>query len=42
VADSIVAGLEKGSHTVWSPPILRLVMFVLRHLPRFVFRRLPA
>lgn len=42
VADSIVTGLEKGSHTVWSPAILRLVMFVLRHLPRAVFRRLPA
>lgn len=41
VADSIVGGLEKRSHTVWSPAILRLVMLVLRHLPRAVFRRLP-
>lgn len=42
VAASIVSGLEKGSNTVWSPPILRLVMFVLRHLPRAIFRRLPG
>lgn len=41
VADSIVGGLEKRSHTVWSPPVLRLVMFVVRHLPRAVFRRMP-
>jgi decaprenylphospho-beta-D-erythro-pentofuranosid-2-ulose 2-reductase len=41
VAEAIVRGLEKGSHTVWSPPVLRLVMMVLRHMPRAVFRRLP-
>ena len=40
VAESIAAGLRRSSHTVWSPGPLRLVMSVLRHLPRAVFRRL--
>src|SRR2546423_11185160 len=30
VADSIVAGLRRSSHTVWSPAPLRLVMSALR------------
>ena len=41
VADAIVQGIRRRSHTVWAPPILRPVMSVLRHLPRPVFRRLP-
>jgi decaprenylphospho-beta-D-erythro-pentofuranosid-2-ulose 2-reductase len=41
VAAAIVKGLARGAHTVWVPPILRVVMSVLRHVPRGVFRRLP-
>jgi decaprenylphospho-beta-D-erythro-pentofuranosid-2-ulose 2-reductase len=41
VAAEIVRGLARGSHTVWAPPVLRVVMSVLRHLPRPLFRRLP-
>jgi decaprenylphospho-beta-D-erythro-pentofuranosid-2-ulose 2-reductase len=40
VGREIVKGLRRGSHTVWAPPVLRLVMAGLRHLPRPVFRRL--
>jgi decaprenylphospho-beta-D-erythro-pentofuranosid-2-ulose 2-reductase len=40
VADAIVTGLARGSHTVWVPGVLRWVMSVLRHLPRPLFRRL--
>jgi len=40
VADAVVAGLARGSHTVWVPGPLRWVMSVLRHLPRPLFRRL--
>lgn len=40
VADAILDGLRRGSHTVWAPPVLRWVFAVLRHLPRPVFRRL--
>jgi decaprenylphospho-beta-D-erythro-pentofuranosid-2-ulose 2-reductase len=40
VAESIAAGLRSGAHTVWSPAPLRLVMSALRHLPRWLFRRL--
>jgi decaprenylphospho-beta-D-erythro-pentofuranosid-2-ulose 2-reductase len=42
VADAILAGLRRGSETVWAPGVLRLVMSGLRHLPRPVFRRLPG
>ncbi|MGH2855206.1 MAG: decaprenylphospho-beta-D-erythro-pentofuranosid-2-ulose 2-reductase [Solirubrobacteraceae bacterium] len=41
VADAIVSALARGAETVWVPPSLRLVMAVLCHLPRSVFRRLP-
>jgi decaprenylphospho-beta-D-erythro-pentofuranosid-2-ulose 2-reductase len=40
VAEAIVGGLARGSHTVWVPGALRWVMAVLRHLPRPLFRRL--
>jgi decaprenylphospho-beta-D-erythro-pentofuranosid-2-ulose 2-reductase len=40
VADAIVEGVRRGSHTVWAPPALRWVFAVLRHLPRPLFRRL--
>ncbi|MCX5399268.1 decaprenylphospho-beta-D-erythro-pentofuranosid-2-ulose 2-reductase [Streptomyces sp. NBC_00102] len=42
VADAIVTGLRRGSETVWVPGALRVVMSVLRHVPRPLFRRLPA
>jgi decaprenylphospho-beta-D-erythro-pentofuranosid-2-ulose 2-reductase len=41
VAAAIVAGLGRGSETIWAPAPLRYVMSVLRHVPRPVFRRLP-
>ena len=41
VADAIVAGLGRGSETIWAPAPLRYVMSALRHIPRPVFRRLP-
>ncbi|MFM8238245.1 MAG: decaprenylphospho-beta-D-erythro-pentofuranosid-2-ulose 2-reductase [Actinomycetota bacterium] len=41
VAEVIVRGLARGSDIVWAPPVLRLVMSALRHLPTPIFRRLP-
>jgi decaprenylphospho-beta-D-erythro-pentofuranosid-2-ulose 2-reductase len=41
VAAAVVDGLRRRRETVWVPPALRVVMSVLRHLPRAVFRRLP-
>ena len=41
VADATVRALGRGRDVVWVPPGLRVVMSVLRHLPRPVFRRLP-
>lgn len=41
VADALVDGIRLGRHTVWVPAKLRLVMAVVRHLPRPLFRRLP-
>jgi decaprenylphospho-beta-D-erythro-pentofuranosid-2-ulose 2-reductase len=40
VARAIVAGLRRGADVVWVPPVLRWVMVGVRHLPRFVFRRI--
>ncbi len=42
VAEVIVGAVASGAEQVWAPPPLRLVMSVLRHLPRPVFRRLPV
>ncbi|MET7762238.1 decaprenylphospho-beta-D-erythro-pentofuranosid-2-ulose 2-reductase [Streptomyces sp. NPDC005336] len=42
VAEAIEEGLRRSSGTVWVPGALRVVMSVLRHLPRAVFRRLPG
>ncbi|MQA33274.1 decaprenylphospho-beta-D-erythro-pentofuranosid-2-ulose 2-reductase [Modestobacter roseus] len=41
VAEAIVSGIRSGRHTVWVPGLMRVVMSVLRHVPRPVFRRLP-
>lgn len=41
VADDVLAGLSRGREIVWSPRALRWVMLVLRHLPRWLFRKLP-
>ena len=42
VADAVVKGLAGSATVVWAPATLRLVMSVLRHVPRPVFRRLPV
>jgi decaprenylphospho-beta-D-erythro-pentofuranosid-2-ulose 2-reductase len=42
VADATIAGLRRGAHTVWSPPALRWVFMVLRHVPRPLWRRMPG
>ncbi|MET8942179.1 decaprenylphospho-beta-D-erythro-pentofuranosid-2-ulose 2-reductase [Streptomyces sp. NPDC004542] len=41
VATAIELGLRRRAETVWVPGALRLVMSVLRHAPRALFRRLP-
>lgn len=41
VADAVVAAVGDGRELVWVPGTLRVVMSILRHLPRAVFRRLP-
>ena len=41
VAEVIVDAVRRGRELVWVPAPLRLVMTVLRHLPRPIFRRLP-
>jgi decaprenylphospho-beta-D-erythro-pentofuranosid-2-ulose 2-reductase len=42
VADAVAKGLRRRTELVYVPSALRLVMAVLRHLPRAVFRRLPV
>ena len=41
VAAVVVDAVRKRRELVWAPASLRIVMSVLRHLPRAVFRRLP-
>jgi decaprenylphospho-beta-D-erythro-pentofuranosid-2-ulose 2-reductase len=41
VAAAVLAAVEERKDQVWVPGTMRVVMSVLRHLPRRVFRRLP-
>jgi len=40
VATAVLAGLESGAQTVWAPRALRLLMIVMRAIPRPLFRRI--
>jgi decaprenylphospho-beta-D-erythro-pentofuranosid-2-ulose 2-reductase len=42
VAEAVERGLARGSEVVWVPPALRWAFWVLRLLPRGLWRRLPA
>jgi decaprenylphospho-beta-D-erythro-pentofuranosid-2-ulose 2-reductase len=41
VAQATVAALDRRAHTIWVPSRLRYLFAVLRHLPRWLYRRLP-
>lgn len=41
VADITVDAVRKGAELVWAPAPLRLMLSVLRHIPRKIFRKLP-
>jgi decaprenylphospho-beta-D-erythro-pentofuranosid-2-ulose 2-reductase len=41
VADLVIGGVAKRKELVWAPAPLRVLMSVLRHIPRAIFRRLP-
>lgn len=40
VAADIVAGIEAGKPLVYTPGKWRIIMMVIRHMPRFIFNRL--
>ncbi|HLQ20513.1 MAG TPA: SDR family NAD(P)-dependent oxidoreductase [Tabrizicola sp.] len=40
VAANIVAGIEAGRPVVYTPGKWRIIMMVIRHMPRFIFNRL--
>ncbi|MGH4023208.1 MAG: KR domain-containing protein [Pseudonocardiaceae bacterium] len=42
VADVIVDSVAKEREQAWAPAQMRLMMSVLRHVPRPIFRRLPV
>ncbi|GDY31219.1 decaprenylphospho-beta-D-erythro-pentofuranosid-2-ulose 2-reductase [Gandjariella thermophila] len=42
VADVVVDAVRHHKELVWAPAAFRWVMSVLRHLPRAIFRRIPA
>jgi short-subunit dehydrogenase len=39
VADTVIKGLSSGEPVIWSPPILKYVYAILRHLPGPVWRK---
>jgi len=39
VAETVMKGLASGERVIWSPPLLRYVFFVLRHLPAPLWRK---
>lgn len=39
VAQQVLRAIDRGTPEVYAPAIWRLVMLVVRHLPRFVMRR---
>jgi decaprenylphospho-beta-D-erythro-pentofuranosid-2-ulose 2-reductase len=41
-ADNIVKGLGSSADVIWTPPALKAVFLVLRHLPAMVWRRMPG
>jgi NAD(P)-dependent dehydrogenase (short-subunit alcohol dehydrogenase family) len=41
VADAVVTAIARGRQEVWVPAVLRPVFFLMRLLPRAVWRRLP-
>lgn len=40
VAKRVLKAIDRGTPVVYAPPIWRWVMMVIRHLPRFVMRRI--
>ncbi len=40
VADCIVNGMRAGQPVIYAPSMWRVIMMVIRHLPRFVFHRM--
>jgi len=41
VAAQVVDAVARRKEIVWAPAPLRVLMSVLRHIPRAIFRRLP-
>ena len=40
VAENVMKGLASGDRVIWSPPILRYVFMILRHLPKPIWRKI--
>ena len=40
VAEYVMAGLAGGQRVIWSPPLLKYVYAILRHLPKPVWRKI--
>ena len=39
VAENVMRGLASNDDVIWSPPILRYVSFIIRHLPTPIWRK---
>jgi len=42
IADTVISGLQKNKEIIWAPSILMPMFLTLRHLPRFLWRKVSA
>lgn len=42
IADCVISGLQKNKEIIWAPSIMMPLFMTLRHLPRFVWRKVSA
>jgi decaprenylphospho-beta-D-erythro-pentofuranosid-2-ulose 2-reductase len=42
IADTVISGLQKNKEIIWAPSIMMPMFLTLRHLPRFLWRKVSA
>ena len=42
IADTVINGLQKNKEIIWAPSIMMPMFLTLRHLPRFLWRKVSA
>ncbi|CAB4548604.1 unannotated protein [freshwater metagenome] len=42
IADTVISGLQKNKEIIWAPSVMMPMFLTLRHLPRFLWRKVSA